>query len=107
MEATIQKDSWFEKGVFKYFNFIPAVVKEFTIDPKASLVVRKEVKMKLATMNVTGSCKTCGWKSKVLFGNPSNWVRHLLLVSCVLFIYYLFLMYSFFVIETSNCSQIV
>ena len=51
---------------------------KFAIDPKCSGIVGKELKMKLALENVSGVCKTCGWKSKVAFGNPSNWVRHLL-----------------------------
>ena len=54
------------------------MVQKFAIDPKCSGIVRKELKMKLALENVSGVCKTCGWKSKVAFGNPSNWVRHLL-----------------------------
>ena len=54
------------------------MVQKFAIDPKCSGIVGKELKMKLALENVSGVCKTCGWKSKVAFGNPSNWVRHLL-----------------------------
>ncbi len=51
METTDEK-AWFEKGVFNFFKFTPDVKREFTIDPKASLVVRKELKMKLSALNV-------------------------------------------------------
>jgi hypothetical protein len=68
----------YNRGIFKWFSFTPEMVQKFSIDPKSSCIVRKELKMKLALENVSGVCKTCGWKSKVAFGNPSNWVRHLL-----------------------------
>ena len=69
---------WFKLGIFKWFNFTQETIKEFSIDSKASTIVRKEVRMKLAQKHVDGTCKTCGQKSRVAFGNPSNWVRHLL-----------------------------
>jgi hypothetical protein len=58
---------WFELGIFKWFNFAQETIKEFSIDPKASTIVRKEVRMKQAQQYVAGTCKTCGQKSR---GSP-------------------------------------
>jgi hypothetical protein len=41
----------------------------------------------LAQRYVNGNCKTCGLKSRVHYGNPSNWVRHLKSVSLILYIF--------------------
>ena len=42
------------------------VIVQFTIDPEASHVVRKELKAKL--QHVHGKCKSCGWNSRVHYG---------------------------------------
>lgn len=68
---------WNEKGVFKYFKFTPAVLEEFTISDNLTRVERKEKKKELGKNNVSGKCKHCNYDSKVQFGNPSNWVRHI------------------------------
>ncbi len=80
MDTTTAEEDipWYNRGIFKWFSFTLEMVQKFAIDPKCSGIVSKELKMKLALENVSGVCKTCGWKSKVAFGNPSNWVRHLL-----------------------------
>jgi hypothetical protein len=36
--------SWYEVGVFKFFQMSPEVIEEFTIDQNASSVVRQERK---------------------------------------------------------------
>ena len=46
---------WFELGIFKWFNFTQETIKEFSIDPKASTIFRKEVRMKLAQKHVDGT----------------------------------------------------
>ena len=68
---------WYEVGVFQFFKMSPKVTKEFSIDPNDSHVIRQERRSKLAQQYVNGACKTCGWISRVHYGNPSNWVRHL------------------------------
>lgn len=68
---------WYEVGVFQFFKISLKVIKDFTIDSNDSQVVRQERKSYLAQQYVNGECKTCGWKSRVHYGNPSNWVRHL------------------------------
>lgn len=68
---------WNEKGVFKYFKFTPAVLEEFTISDNLTHLERKEKKKELGQNNVSGKCKNCNYDSKVQFGNPSNWVRHI------------------------------
>ena len=69
--------SWNNSGVFSFFNFTQAVIKCFTIDTSLTRLEQKEKEALLGTEFVAGKCKTCGWESKVHFGNPSNWVRHL------------------------------
>lgn len=73
--------AWFEAGIFKWFEFVEEVKVHFTIDKKASLMVQKSQKTKLSTQKVLGKGKTCNWESSVHYGNPSNWVRHLKLVT--------------------------
>lgn len=70
-------ESWTNSGIFAYFKFESDVIKYFTIDPKLSRVEQQAQKTLLGTKLVAGKCKTCDWVSKVHFGNPSNWVRHL------------------------------
>ena len=38
---------WFKLGIFKWFNFTQETIKEFSIDSKASTIVRKEVRIEL------------------------------------------------------------
>ena len=78
---------WYEVGVFQFLQMSPEVIEEFTIDQNASSVVRQERKSLWAQQYVNENCKTCGWKSRVHYGNPSNWVRHLKSVSSISYIF--------------------
>jgi hypothetical protein len=66
---------WFELGIFKWFNFTQETIKEFSIDPKASTIVRKEVRMKQTQQYVAGTCKTCRQKSR---GSPLKKISYTL-----------------------------
>ena len=59
---------WFESGIFSFFKFSDDVIQQFTVDPKASIAVSKAAKAALQQQYVHGSCKSCGWKSKVHLG---------------------------------------
>ena len=78
MTTQNEEKQWFELGVFKYFNFSEEEIAKFTISPNASAVVRKEEKNRLNAQHVTGKCKFCKFTGRVVYGKPSNWVRHLL-----------------------------
>ncbi len=80
--ASLCKALFDEEVALKIINFTRLVLPKsytllLTVDPKASIAVSKAAKAALQQQYVHGSCKSCGWKSKVHFGNPSNWVRHL------------------------------
>lgn len=77
MEGENAAPQWFELGIFKWFTFTLAVIQQFTTDPNASSVVRKEEKCRLANEWVYGKCKFCKYASKVQHKNPSNWARRL------------------------------
>ena len=42
-----EKITWFEFGIFKWFNFTQETIKDFSIYPKTSTIVRKEVRIEL------------------------------------------------------------
>ena len=88
---------WFESGIFSFFKFSDDVIQQFTVDPKASIAVSKAAKAALQQQYVHGSCKSCGWKSKVHFGNPSNWVRHLKVI-LMLYFFKIILLISCFIL---------
>ncbi|KZR97675.1 Uncharacterized protein APZ42_007316, partial [Daphnia magna] len=54
------------------------VIEKFTIDSKASEIVRRDEKRKLGEEWMHGTFKFCKYNSKVQYKNTSNWVRHLL-----------------------------
>ena len=76
---------WNEAKVFRYFNFTDEEIKRFTLDPSAGYLVNKERKNNLKFQLVYGKCKTCPYNSRVEWGNPCNWVRHLNNVSRFIF----------------------
>lgn len=58
-------DSWYQSGVFRFFSFEEEIIHKFTIDPKLSLVVRKQEKEILRKELVEGKCKSCNFVSRV------------------------------------------
>lgn len=83
--ASVQliKTQWFETGIFNFFKLTPEVIEKFTIDSKASEIVRRDEKRKLGEEWMHGTCKFCKYNSKVQYKNTSNWVRHLLVSFCL------------------------
>ncbi len=75
-DSNTEKD-WNEVGVFKFFSCTPTVIEQFKISDTLSLLERKEKKRELGSKEGSGKCKNCKYDSKVHYGNPSNWVRHL------------------------------
>jgi hypothetical protein len=47
MDTTTAEEeiAWYNRGIFKWFSFTPEMVQKFSIDPKISCIVRKELKM--------------------------------------------------------------
>ena len=80
---------WSQNGVFKHYTIDEVYIKKFTIDPKLSVVMKRQERDKLRRELVEGKCKSCKYTSRVHWGNPSNWVRHLK-VSCVAYFIFCF-----------------
>ena len=68
---------WSQNGVFKHYTIDEVYIKKFTIDPKLSVVMKRQERVKLRRELVEGKCKSCKYTLRVHWGNLSNWVRHL------------------------------
>ena len=65
------------KAFSNFFKFTTETLLEFTVPKDFSIVQQKQRKEQLRLQTVAGKCRYCKFESKVHFGNPSNWVRHL------------------------------
>ena len=83
--TTKEEIAWCDRGIFNGSRLRMKWRRNF-LSIRKVIIVSKKLKRNLALVNVSSGLsvtrflKTYGWKLKVAFCNPSNWVLHLLVI---------------------------
>lgn len=75
--ASALDTSWTSRSIFNHYIFDQENLLKFSIPKDFNTVQRRARREELKVLQVEGKCKYCTHKSRVHFGNPSNWERHL------------------------------